>query len=127
MGWRKEERPALGSGMQEAGGEARLWGQGKGPHCTAGRREAGFCSPTVCPGQGAPAEVLQTCLVSPFSISLPKRTAKLMWASSPSTFLHVSLCLSHLYPDHASQDLSLSPASSPVPASGSSQEHHPRE
>lgn len=77
--------------MQEAGGEARLWGQGKGPHCTAGRREAGFCSPTVCPGQGAPAEVLQTCLVSPFSISLPKRTAKLMWASSPSTFLHVSV------------------------------------
>lgn len=72
MGWRKEERPALGSGMQEASGEARLWGQGKGPHCTAGRREAGFCSPTVCPGQGAPAEVLQTCLVSPFQSLFPK-------------------------------------------------------
>lgn len=121
MGWRKGRREA-GIGKWDARGR---WRQGcgdrvRGPIAQQGEERQDSVPPLSALGKEPQLRSSRPILSALFHLS-PQTHVGIF-----STHFSACLCLSHLYPDHASQDLSLSPASSPVPVSGSSQEHHPR-
>ena len=106
-GWRGRERPALQSGLPEAGVGTGLWGWAEGPplpHCVPWARSA-----------AESRQILQTCPLCPLPISLcPPLLSSVSFSLSPLTQVSPSVSLvSHLHPGPICQDWSPSPCLPP--------------
>lgn len=106
-GWRGRERPALQSGLPEAGVGTGLWGWAEGPplpHCVPWARSA-----------AESRQILQTCPLCPLPISLcPPLLSSLSFSLSPLTQV-LPQCVSCLPPPPRSHLPGLVPL--PLPSS----------